>query len=153
MPIKYLALVLAGASVVSTGCNRSIRLLEPTPTDQTIITEVLTGTVAPPVNGVFQRTFRTYIVGQGGGPVTVTLTSAVLTRPDGTLLSTVTMGLGAGSMLNGACIVPATAFLATPAGTSPQLVGSLSEGTYCIEVSDVTGQTGPVAFSVKVTHT
>ena len=54
MPIKYLALVLAGAAVASTGCDRGIRLLEPTPTD-TIITEVLTGTVAPPVGGVFQR--------------------------------------------------------------------------------------------------
>lgn len=151
MPIKYLALVLAGAAVAATGCNRSIRLLDPSPTDPTIITEVLTGTVAPPVNGVFQRTFRTYIVGQGGGPVTVTLTSAAQTRPDGSLVPTV-MGLGAGSMLNGTCVVPANAFLTTGAGTSPQLVGSLVQGTYCIEVSDVTGQTGPVVFSVTVTH-
>lgn len=151
--MKYLALVLFGTAVVSVGCDRSIRLLEPTPTDQTIITEVLTGTVAPPVGGVFQRTFKTYTVGQGGGPVTVTLTSAVQTRPDGTVQTTVTMGLGAGSVLNGVCVVPATAFLSTQAGTSPQLVGSLAEGTYCVEVSDVTGQTGPVAFSVTVTHT
>jgi hypothetical protein len=63
------------------------------------------------------------------------------------------MGLGAGSVLNGVCVVPASAFLQTPPGTSPQLVGTLAEGTYCIEVSDVTGQTGPVAFSVTVTHT
>ena len=153
MPIKYLALVLASAAVASAGCDRSIRLLEPTPTDQTIITEVLTGTVAPQVGGVFQRTFKTYVVGQGGGPVTVTLTSAVQTRPDGTVQNSVTMGLGAGTVLNGVCVIAATAYLTTPPGTSPQLVGSLAPGTYCVEVSDVTGQTGPVAFSVTVTHT
>ncbi|MEO6222199.1 MAG: hypothetical protein ABIP90_03040 [Vicinamibacterales bacterium] len=153
MPIRYIALALAGAAVVSAGCERSVRLLEPTPIDQTVITEVLTGTVAPPVNGVFQKTFKTYIVGQGGGAVAVTLTSAVQTRPDGSLQNTVSMGLGAGTVINGACVVPANAFVSTPAGPNPQLVGSLPAGTYCIQVSDVTGQVGPVAFSVTVTHT
>lgn len=153
MRIRHIALVLAGVAIVSTGCDRSVRLLEPTPTDQTIITEVLTGTVAPPVNGVFQSTFRTYIVGQGGGAVTVTLTSAVQALPDGSVQTTVLMGLGAGTVVGGACVVPATAYLTTRAGSTPQLVGSLAEGTYCIQVSDVTGQTGPVAFSVTVTHT
>lgn len=153
MPIRHITLLLAGVAVVSAGCNRSVTLLEPTPPEQTIITDVLTGTVPAPVNEVFQSTFRTYTVGQGGGAVTVTLTSAVQTRPDGSLQTTVTMGLGAGSVVNGACVVPANSFVSTPAGANPQLTGSLAAGTYCIRVSDVTGQVGPVAFSVKVTHT
>lgn len=153
MAIRRIALMLAGLAIVSTGCNRSVTLFEPTPEGQTIITEVLTGTVSPPVNDVFQSTFRTYTVGQGGGAVTVTLTSAVQTRPDGSLQTTVTMGLGAGSVVNGACVVAANSYVATPAGAAPQLAGSLAVGTYCIRVSDVTGQVGPVAFSVTVTHT
>ena len=152
MPIRHIALALAGVAAISTGCNRRAVLFEPTPIGQTIISDVLTGTVAAPVNEVFQSTFKTYVVGQGGGAVTITLTSAVQTRPDGSLQTTVTMGLGAGTVVNGACVVPVTSFLHTPAGANPQLSGSLAEGTYCIRVSDVTGQVGPVAFSVTVTH-
>src|SRR5687768_9849509 len=153
MPIRHIALVLAAAAVVSTGCDRSVRLARPSETGQTVFTEILTGTVAPPANGVLQRTFRTFTVGQGGGEVTITLTSAVQTRPDGTLQTTVQMGLGAGSPANGVCVIPAGSYLVTPAGTSPQLVGNLAAGVYCVEVSDVTTQVGPVAFSVTVTHT
>lgn len=153
MPLRHIALVLAAAAVVSTGCDRSVRLAGPSETGQTVITEVLTGTVPPPVNQVLQRTFMTFTVGQGGGPVTIALTSAVLTRPDGSQLSTVQMGLGAGTPANGTCVVPTGSYVVTTAGASPQLVGSLAAGVYCIQVSDVTGQVGPVAFSVTVTHT
>jgi len=153
MRIRHIALMCAAVAVVSTGCNRSVTLLEPTRPDQTIITDVLTGTVAPTVGGTFQSTILTYIVGQGGGPVTITLTSAVQTRPDGSLQPTMPMGVGAGTVsAGGVCIVAATAYVATIPGTGPHLSGSLAEGTYCIQVSDVTGQVGPVAFSVTVTH-
>jgi hypothetical protein len=153
MSFRHIALVLTAAAVVSTGCDRSVRLAGPSETGQTVITEVLTGTVAPPVNGVLQRTFRTFTVGQGGGEVTITLTSAVQTHPDGSLQPTVQMGLGAGTPANGACVVPAGSYLVTIAGTSPHLVGHLPAGEYCVQVSDVTTQVGPVAFSVTVTHT
>ena len=153
MVIRQIALVLAAAAVVSTGCNRSVRLAGPSETGQTVITEVLTGTVVPPVNSVLQKTFRTFIVGQGGGPVTITLTSAVLTRPDGTTQATVPVGLGAGTVVDGACVVLPTAYVVTQAGTIPQLSGNLAVGTYCVQVSDVTTQVGPVVFSITVEHT
>ncbi len=153
MPIRPFTLVLAAVAIASSGCNRSVTLFEPTPVGQTPITEVLTGTVPVPVNAVFQSTFKTFIVGQGGGAVTVTLTSAVQTRPDGTVQTAVTMGLGAGTVVSGACVVTANAYLATPPGANPHLTGSLAEGTYCVRVSDVTGQVGPVVFAVTVTHT
>lgn len=153
MRIRRIALVLAAAVIVSTGCDRSVRLAGPSETGQTVITEVLTGTVLPPVNQVLQKTFVTFTVGQGGGPVTITLTSAVQTRPDGTLQPTVQMGLGAGAPANGTCVVPLGSYVVTTAGTTPHLSGSLSAGVYCVQVSDVTGQVGPVAFSVTIQHT
>jgi hypothetical protein len=153
MAFRRIALVLAGLAVVSAGCNRSVRLAGPSETGKPPITDVLTGVVDPPLNGVRQQTFRTFTMGTGGGPVTVTLTSAVQTRPDGTLQTTVQMGLGVGSVVNAVCVVPATAYLVTPAGNDPHLAGNLPAGVYFVQVSDVTGQVGPVAFSVTVIHT
>lgn len=149
MRTRNLVLLLAGLAVASTGCDRSVTLLTP---EVTIFTEVLTGTVLPPVNGELQRTVRTFTVGQGGGDVTVTLSSAVQTLPDGTQQTNVLVGLGVGTVVNGACQVAASAYVTTPAGTTPQLAGTLTAGTYCAQVSDVTIQTGPVAFSITVTH-
>ncbi len=153
MPLRHIALALVGVAVLSTGCDRSVRLAGPSETGKPLITDTLTGVVPPPVNNVLQKTFRTFTMGPGLGPVTVTLTSAVQTRPDGSLQPTIQMGLGVGSVVNEACVVPATAYLVTPAGTSPHLSGTLAEGVYCVQVSDVTGQVGPVAFSVTVIHT
>jgi hypothetical protein len=153
MRIRHFALVLAATAVVSTGCDRSVRLAGPSETDQTVITDVLTGVVNPPVNAVLQKTFKTFTVGQGGGPVTIALTSAVQTRPDGTQLTTMQMGLGAGTVVNGECMVPVGQYVVTTASSAPQLVGNLAAGVYCVQVSDVTNQVGPVAFSVTVVHT
>ena len=149
MRIRHLAVAMAAAAVISAGCDRSVRLFQP---EQTLITDTLTGSVAPPVNGELQKTFRTFIVGQGGGEVTVTLTSAVQTLPDGTQQADMFMGLGAGTVSGGVCVVPVTAYATVRPSTSPQLQGGLAPGTYCIQVSDITVQTGPVAFSVTVTH-
>jgi hypothetical protein len=149
MPMKRIALAMMMAVAGSTGCNRSVTLLQP---EQNILTDVLTGTVAAPIGGQVQRTFKTFTVGQGGGDVTVTLTSAIQTLPDGTQQSNMLMGLGAGTVIGNSCVVPVNAFATVRPATSPHLTGSLAVGTYCIEVSDVTTQTGPVAFSVSVTH-
>ena len=149
MPMRHIAVAMAMAAVVSAGCNRSVRLLEP---DQNIITDVLTGTVVAPISGQLQRTFKTFTVGQGGGDVTVTLTSAVQTLPAGTQQANVLMGLGQGTVIGSVCAVAITAYATVRPGTSPHLGGRLPAGTYCIDVSDVTTQTGPVAFAVTVTH-
>jgi hypothetical protein len=63
--------------------------------------EVLTGTVAAPVGGVLQTASNPFTVTAGNGTLTITLTSAVETFPDGTLLPTVTMGMGLGTFANG----------------------------------------------------
>ena len=76
-----------------------------------------------------------------------------MTRPDGTVQTTVQMGLGAGTVENGVCVVPVTAYVVTAAGSLPHLSGNLPAGTYCVQVSDVTSQTGPVVFAVTIQHT
>ena len=106
----------------------------------------------PPVNGVLQTAFGTFIVGQGGGSVTVTLTSAVETLPSGMLLTTVTMGVGIGTVAGGICTLLPNAFTTAQSGSTPQLSGTLSAGTYCAQVSDVTSQLGPVAYALAVSH-
>jgi hypothetical protein len=115
--------------------------------------DVLGGTVQPPINGVLQSTFNSFVVGQGGGSIAVTLTSAIETLPGGALLPTVTMGLAVGTVTNGACTLIANSFTTAQAGSAPQLTGTLgANGTYCVQVSDVSSQLGPVAYSLLVSH-
>ena len=87
----------------------------------------------------------------GSGTINVTLTSATETLPGGALLQTVTMGLTVGTASVG-CTPLANAFTTATAGSSPQLSGSVAAGTYCVMVSDVTYQLGPVAYAGAVSH-
>jgi hypothetical protein len=148
-----LALVPLGAVVFVAACGGSSSSPTAASTTQTVTNDVLSGTVPPPVNGVLQSSFNSFIVGQGGGAIAITLTSAIETFPDGTLLPTVTMGLGVGTVTNGACTLLANAFTTAQGGSAPQLSGTLgSNGTYCVQVSDVSTQVGPVNYSVLVSH-
>ena len=127
----------------------------PTTTTQNVITDVLTGTVQPPVNGSLQSTVNTFVVGQGGGTVTITLTSAIETLANGTVLSPITMGIGAGTPNpDGTCGLFANSFVTVQPSSSstPSLQGSLSPGTFCVQVTDVTNQLGPVSYTVVVAH-
>ena len=84
------------------------------------------------MNGALQNSFNTFVVGTGGGSVTVTLTSAVETLPDGTLLPTVTMGLGIGTMTSGGCTLLAGAFTTRRAAPLRSCRGPcLREPTVC----------------------
>jgi hypothetical protein len=77
----------------------------------------------------------------------------VETLPGGTLLTTVAMGLGVGSVTDGVCTLVSGAYTTAQAGASPQLSGSsVSAGTYCVQLSDVTNQLGPVSYAVAVAH-
>ena len=134
------------------GCGGSDNTSPTTTPSQTLATDILRGTVPPPVDDALQSAFGTFAVAQGGGSVSVTLTSAVETLPGGSLLTTITMGIGIGTVTNGACVLLANAFTTAQAGSSPQLSGTLAAGTYCIQVSDVSSQLGPVAFAVAVSH-
>jgi hypothetical protein len=134
------------------GCNNNSSSSSTLSPSQTLTTEILTGTVAAPVGGTLQSSFNPFVVGQGGGSVSVTLTSAVETLPGGTLLPTVTMGLGIGTLANGVCTLIANGFTTAQAGGAAQLSGTLNAGNYCVQVSDVSNQLGPVSYAVAVSH-
>ena len=147
-PTVLIAAVVAAA----TACSGSSSSSSSTAPTQTFVTDVLTGTVPAPVAGVLQSASNTFNVGQGGGSVTVTLTSTTETYPSGVLVAGVTMGLAVGSASITGCTPLANAFTTASPGSAPQLSGSLAAGSYCVQVSDVTNQLGPVAYAVAVTH-
>jgi hypothetical protein len=107
--------------------------------------------VNPPVGGVLQSAFNPFTVGQGGGTIAVTLTSAIETLPGGTLLTTVQMGLAVGTPSGSTCVALSNASTVGAAGVA-QLSGSVNAGAYCVLVSDVSNQLGPVAYAVAVSH-
>jgi len=46
----------------------------------------------------------------------------------------------------------ANASLATPAGTTAQLSGTIAPGNYCVSIFDVGNQTAQVGYTVTVSH-
>jgi hypothetical protein len=92
-------------------------------------------------------------VASPGGTVVVTLTSAVETHPDATTNPNVVVGVAVGSPSAGSCSlgtgnVPAL----LQSGANSSLSGTAAAGLYCVQVSDVTNQLGPVAFTVVISH-
>ena len=109
-------------------------------------TITVTGIVPAAVNGVQQSDFKNFNVGQSGGAVSLTLTSALETLPGGMVITGVVMGLAIGSPSGTTCTLAA--------GTVPVLSGQISgtaqPGPYCVVVSDQTVQQGPVAYTVVI---
>jgi hypothetical protein len=63
------------------------------------------------------------------------------------------MGLSVGLPAdNGKCVALAGASTSATAGSTVQLSGMASPATLCVDVHDVGNQTGPVAYTVTVTH-
>ena len=151
--MKRLVLIALPLVLTAVACNNgSSSSATPTAPSQTFGTDILVGTVPPPVNGVLQSDFKSFTVGQGGGQISVTLTSAVETLPGGTLLTTVTMGLAIGSLSGTTCTIIPGASAVAQGGSVAQLTGGLAAGSYCVQVSDVTSQLGPVAWAAAVVH-
>ena len=151
--MRRFILIALPLAMTAVACNNGGSSTTPTTSaSPTLTTEVFTGTVPPPVNGALQSVFNNFTVGQGGGQISVTLTSAVETLPGGNLLTTVTMGLGVGTPSGTACAIINYGSTITQGGSAAQLAGSLSAGPYCVQVSDVTSQLGPVAYAVAVVH-
>ena len=146
--LRVLAIVLVAASI--TACDNSGSTAATTPT-QTLVTDILTGTVNVPVGTALQTATNPFTVGQGGGTITVTLTSAIETLPGGALLTTVQMGLAVGTQSGSTC-TPLANGSTTGAGGAAILSGSVTAGNYCVLVSDITNQLGPVAYAVAVNH-
>jgi hypothetical protein len=152
--LSMVSCALLASTLALTACGGSTS--SPTTTTPTttvaLINEVFTGTIAPPVGGVLQSAFNAFNVGQAG-TVAITLTSAIETLPGGTLLPTVTMGLGIGTVSAGTCTLLANGFVTAQGGATAQLNGSVAAaGTFCVQVSDVTNQLGPVAYAISVSH-
>ena len=83
--------------------------------------------------------------------MTVTLTSAVETLPGGALLTTVTMGVGVGTATSGTTSCSLLAPI-SPIAPGQTVSGTLGNGAYCVVVSDVSNQLGPVSYAVAVNH-
>jgi hypothetical protein len=147
--LKHFALVALAIVLATAACDSSSST-SPT-VSPTTSSSTLSGTVPAAVSGVRQSVSGNFTVGQGGGMVTVTLTSAAETLPDGTLNREVVVGLAVGTPTGTTCSLPA--------GSTPALVqasavasisGALKAGTYCVQVSDQTVQQGPAAYTVVV---
>lgn len=145
-----IVLLAAGALAACSGSTTS-PTTSTTPSG-TVTNEVFAGTVPAPGNGGLQTAANPFTVNVGNGNISVTLTSAVETLPDGTLLPTVTMGLGLGTWSNGTCTSQPNTFTTAQGGSVAQITGTIGAGSYCVQVSDVTNQLGPVAYAVALSH-
>ena len=92
----------------------------------------------------FTADFHNFAVAKTGS-VAVTLTQA---GPP----ATITMGLGVGIPDASGCPVAPNATVTAFASTTPQLIGTLAAGTYCVDVFDVGNQSAAITYSVRVVH-
>ena len=133
----FLTLGLLASATACTG-NNNTSTTTTTPT-VTRTTDTFTGTVQ--VRG---SDFHSFPVTQAG-QVDVTLTVA---GPP----PTIAMGLDVGAPNATACVAFAGASANVQAGTAAQLSGVISAGTVCVQVRDIGNATGPVSYTVTVTH-
>jgi hypothetical protein len=145
--IGALAALLAVSSLACGG-DSSSSTLPTTPTNA--VSDTLVGSVAAPVNGSLQTASNNF--NSGAGTVSVTLTSAVETLADGSKLANVVMGVGIGSPSGSSCSLMANAFTTAQPSSTVVLSGTVAAGTYCIQLSDVTNQLGPVSYAIVVNH-
>ncbi len=151
-PLNRSALVLLVTVGICAGCGGSSSSSSTT-TSPTLVSETLPGNVPAPIGGVRQAASVPFTVNAPGGTVAVTLTSAVETNSDGSLNPNVVMGVAVGTPAAGACALGAgNVPILLQAGANSTISGTAASGLYCVQVSDVTNQSGPVAFTVVVQH-
>jgi hypothetical protein len=139
--MKHLLLILLALALTTAACSGSDSAPSVTTPAATTTTETFTGTVQPN----FGVDFHPFTVAQTG-TVSVTLTAA---GPPATIF----MGLGIGTPSASTCAVISTDSTIAPAGATAQLSGTVSAGSYCVQVYDVGNETAPVTYSVTVAHT
>jgi hypothetical protein len=132
--------VLLALLLTLTACNNGSSSTQTiSPTTATLTTETFTGTV-----DVASVDFHNFTAAQAG-TVNVTLTAA---GPPATIF----MGLGVGTPSGSTCALLSGGTTITPAGTVAQLSGTITAGTYCVQISDVGNQTATVTYTVTVAH-
>ena len=134
---RFLAIPAALLLVVHAGCKKDDSGSTTAP--DTTKTETFNGTVQ--IRSSAMHTFSVSASGQ----VAVTLTSA---GPP----ATIPMGIGIGTPVESACGIISGASVTTAAGTNAQLTGIVSPGTLCVTVYDAGNQTGPINYTVTVSH-
>lgn len=139
--MKHLPLILLTLALTTAGCSGSNSTPSVTTPAATTTTETFTGTVQPN----FGVDFHSFTVAQTG-TVSVTLTAA---GPPATIF----MGLGIGTPSTSTCAVISGDSTIAPASATAQLSGTVSAGSYCVQVYDVGNETAPVTYSVTVAHT
>ena len=145
--IRVISVLLLG--LLSAACEpgnkvSAVDLTPPTsPSNPASKNETFTGSV-----DVAGRAFHPFTVTVTGAAASVILTAA---GPP----ATIAMGLGVGVYVatpTESCTLLNNGFTVTPAGTQPQLAGTLTSGSYCVVVYDVGNQTAPITYSVTVSH-
>ena len=139
--MKHLLLILLTLALTTAACSGSDSTPSVTTPAATTTTETFTGTVQPN----FGVDFHSFTVAQTG-TVSVTLTAA---GPPATIF----MGLGIGTPSSSTCAVISGDSTIAPAAATAQLSGTVSAGSYCVQVYDVGNETAPVLYSVTVAHT
>jgi len=139
--MKPLLLILLTLALTTAACSGSDSTPSVTTPAATTTTETFTGTVQPN----FGVDFHSFTVAQTG-TVSVTLTAA---GPPATIF----MGLGIGTPSSSTCAVISGDSTIAPASATAQLSGTVSAGSYCVQVYDVGNETAPVLYSVTVAHT
>ena len=126
------------AAGCSTGTDTASSL--PATPSSPLVTENFSGTVQ-----VGSNDSHPFTVTSDGFQITVDLTTA---GPP----STITMGIGIGSIVAGTCQLLSGGSTQAPAGATPQLSGNIPAGQYCLMVYDVGNQSAPITYTVVVNH-
>ena len=130
--------VIALVAAFAAACGSS----SPVFTEPTGDPKVETFTNTIDVGGIGTHTFN---VTAANGQLVATLASA---GPP----STIFMGFALGMFSNSVCAPFTDQTGIFQAGSTTQLGGTANAGAYCVQVYDVGNQTGPVTYTVTVSH-
>ena len=137
-PAQLLALlVLLAAAACTTEDPTTTTNIPTVPTDPTV--DTFTGSV-----GVMSTDVKPFTIALSGGTLTVALTA--LSQP-------IVEGIGVGVWDGTNCQLATNGTRNQTASPAPQLTFTqVPAQTYCFAVSDVGNQTGPVTYTVSVSH-
>jgi ABC-type glycerol-3-phosphate transport system substrate-binding protein len=141
------ALALAASTAFAAACGGSSNASTVTAPTGTLVTNTFTGTLNPPVNGVFQADIYPFTVTTGGGTINITLVSA---GPP----STIQLGMALGNPgATGTCsIIPGFSQQASAGSTAQISASGAPSGAYCVVVGDVGNVLQPVNYTITVAH-